>query len=154
MVAVTAAVIIALCAAATPARGAISSYYGMRCDGELNMIPPAACVWMNIDHTNNRIRVYGEATVGWGTHYVAVRYLRLQKQGSDLAWRDVPGTMLNDLDGWADNRDTAIGVLWNCQGPGSYRALVHFAYMNYWTGEETTVLLRSGSYSYGQVYNC
>ena len=92
---------------------------------------PAACVWMNVDHTNDRIRAYASATQGTSvpSGRIAVRYLRLQQLGADKNWRDIPGTMSNDLDGWW-TQDDAASPLWRCAAAGgtgaTVRALVQF----------------------------
>src|SRR5689334_21437528 len=101
LVAATANMFAAAFSAVLPANSAqaaadIERYVGYACH---NGVPldsgalrhNAACVWMNIDHTNQRIRAYAEANGvfepaeanGRLLSTVAVSYLRRQQQGAD-----------------------------------------------------------------------
>lgn len=90
----------------------------------------AACTCISINPTSNRVRAYApaagvfepaEANGRWLSK-VALSELRLQRQGADLAWYDVAGTTVNDLDGW-QGIDDVIGVTWPCNpAGGTFRA--------------------------------
>jgi hypothetical protein len=153
---VAAAVIAAVVTSASPAAADVDTRVGERCYQETPVYnAPVACVWMNVDHTNNRIRGYARAVTGGHNQDVAVWNIRLQKLSSDAtAWRDVPGTLVGDLDGWQYPQDDAATTLWNCLGPGSYRTYVHWQVKNVLGNITTSKYIASGSYSYGQVYNC
>jgi hypothetical protein len=144
--------IVVLTATGIPANAAISYYVGYRCRGELGSNHPAACVWLNVDHTNNRMRAYAQATDNsYNQTYIAVRYLSIQRY-TGTGWANVPGSSNNDLDGWHEGADDAIGPLWDCLGPGTYRAAVQFG--TYSALGENAWNMAGGNYTYGQVYNC
>lgn len=120
----------------------------------------AACVWMNVDHTNDRIRAYAEANgifegaegnPRWISN-VALRTIRLQKMNADSTWRDVAGTTVNDLDGW-QRIDRVDGVLWPCSAAGGvFRAVVEFSIRQ--EGRISTTMVRTGSHTYYYAYDC
>ena len=89
---------------AAPASAAdVEGFVGYYCDGDATGVGPVGCAWLNVDHTNNRVRAYARATMSAGYGEIAARYVRVQRWDG-VVWKDVPGTMVNDLDGWQSPR--------------------------------------------------